>query len=890
MTAPPCRNDCAAPLLFPAPISNRPGLPHIAFRIGAYSDIREYLLRQLDVDPTLSPWTHRKPDDPGIALLEGAAILGDILTFYQELYANEAYLRTARWRESIADLVKLLGYRLTPGVGGHGTFAFLVHGAAPVLVPSGFPIAAQLTSAATPDDFQTSSDLTAYPRLSQFHLYRPRSAPQPITAGANQLEIQSVGGATNVDAIGGFDLQPGDRILLAPNASLFDDASPDLAHIVVEQTEILVVKQVETVLDRRIITFEGALTGTRGTSTTAYKLGRSFRHFGAIAPALTTKLDGGGSGVSQAATSYARSIAFLTAPDPGDASYYSTVEALDMPLDREVSDLAAGSPLLCELDLVIDGIDMHAAVARNIAAIRSYTAMWGNLTGATTIARLAEPIINNYLAGTVPLVDIRGMRFHETDGATLTLRAMSTWPSGPFPNATVAAFGTLADMTALAGRPLLLQGDDGAVQSVSVLSQPGEFSPLGRDEVHPWMWPVQLDHRPDPFTRDDFDEVSPHVTVFGNVVDATQGKQQRDAILGNGDARLTYQTFKIPKSPLTYLPDAGATPPEAPELQIWVSDRLWTRVDSLFAAAATDEVYVVREDANGDSWVQFGDAVSGARLPSGLNNVVAKWRVGVNAFGMLKPSTTPQGSGKVDRLDKIRLPGVVAGGAAPETGVHARETAPGRVQSLGRLVSLRDYETETMTIPGVALTAAAWDVVDNIPAVVLTVLMDSGREDEIDSVRQSISAANRCRGPRRFPVIAVEGHRRWVYLAATVTLDPSYDSDTVLAAVNDALMHQVVDDDDLTPAGLFALSSRTFGEPEYATRVEGAMQQVSGVVWTAVTAFGMLDPGDDPSLLSAPPAPWRRAEVVSPGPRDVLALDASHLVLLPAAAVTLRCS
>jgi hypothetical protein len=52
MTAPPCRNDCAAPLLFPAPISNRPGLPHIAFRIGAYSDIREYLLRQLDVDRT----------------------------------------------------------------------------------------------------------------------------------------------------------------------------------------------------------------------------------------------------------------------------------------------------------------------------------------------------------------------------------------------------------------------------------------------------------------------------------------------------------------------------------------------------------------------------------------------------------------------------------------------------------------------------------------------------------------------------------------------------------------------------------------------------------------------------------------------------------------------
>ena len=50
---------------------------HINFRIGNYADIREALLRNLDKDPTLSAWTYRGADDPGIALLEGAAILGD---------------------------------------------------------------------------------------------------------------------------------------------------------------------------------------------------------------------------------------------------------------------------------------------------------------------------------------------------------------------------------------------------------------------------------------------------------------------------------------------------------------------------------------------------------------------------------------------------------------------------------------------------------------------------------------------------------------------------------------------------------------------------------------------------------------------------------------------
>src|SRR5260370_30633476 len=74
------------------------------------------MLRRLNGQTPLLNWTHREPDDPGIALIEGAAILGDILTFYQDLYANEAFLRTAQWRESVAELVRLLGYRLAPGL------------------------------------------------------------------------------------------------------------------------------------------------------------------------------------------------------------------------------------------------------------------------------------------------------------------------------------------------------------------------------------------------------------------------------------------------------------------------------------------------------------------------------------------------------------------------------------------------------------------------------------------------------------------------------------------------------------------------------------------------------------------------------------------------------
>ena len=117
---PDCRNDCSAPLAFPKTVDNRPGLHRIAYRIGTYSDFRAALFRKLDQDPVLAPWSYRSADDPGIALLEAGSILGDILTFYQEVYANELYLLTATLPVSIAELVRQVGYRLSPGVGGRG--------------------------------------------------------------------------------------------------------------------------------------------------------------------------------------------------------------------------------------------------------------------------------------------------------------------------------------------------------------------------------------------------------------------------------------------------------------------------------------------------------------------------------------------------------------------------------------------------------------------------------------------------------------------------------------------------------------------------------------------------------------------------------------------------
>ena len=56
-----------------------PALDSIDYRVGTYSRMREHMLALLNENTVLKDWTHRGADDPGIALLEGNAIVGDTI-------------------------------------------------------------------------------------------------------------------------------------------------------------------------------------------------------------------------------------------------------------------------------------------------------------------------------------------------------------------------------------------------------------------------------------------------------------------------------------------------------------------------------------------------------------------------------------------------------------------------------------------------------------------------------------------------------------------------------------------------------------------------------------------------------------------------------------------
>ena len=882
-----CQHDCEKTPVFPQDIYNRPGLAAINYRIGAYSRMREHMLDLLNKSPQLSSWTHRGADDPGIAILEGAAIVSDILTFYQNLYANEAFLRTAEWRESVAELVQLLGYRLAPGVGGEATFALKIKGQNSVIVPRGFGIKAKLANQDEDSVFETIKEIKAHPHLSEFNLYTPPDPARSISAGSNQLELLAVGNNSDLTTLTEFEISKGDRIMLVPDASVFDD--DNVSYTTQDRAEILIVSEVETILNRIIITVEGKLTVSRGNSMTAYVIDRSFRHFGYNATHKLYKYDG--TDVTADDTESKRRID--TSSSAGD--YYSQLSALEMPLDQEVDDLALGANLICQ------GIaDFNATsgatstpktnvtftVVNSVDDVQVDTLQWGSTEGSASLVKLKSRLLAN-TSFTNQKMHIRRTLFHEVVSPKLTLGALAEWTDGLFSDGDLQFFGTHAEVKKLAERDLLLvDSQNEMVQRVKVDTTLDElaadFSTNAFDEKNKWMWDITLDQKPQ-FLRQEFSQEDPAIIVYGNPVDADQGKTEKEVVIGSGDNRKTFQTFAIPKTPLTYLLDESQTPAQVPELVIYVESVLWQKVDNFFNSASDDPVYVVREDTDGNSFAQFGDGKTGMRLPSGKNNVVAVFRTGIGAAGPLEAEAKPKGVGKLKELEDVFMPAPAVGGGEAEGEDIAREAAPGKLQSLDRLVGLADYEAEVLALPGVIKVRADWAAPNGVPQVQIVVLTKTGTKAAVDKVRDTMRTYNRCRGAARFPIGVLPGLLQYIYLNIRAGYEASHREEDMKDAVKEALGLVGEEGNGIeNDKGLFSLKSRRFGQGAHVSQIMAAVQQVDGITWIEIEDAQAIDlgtiPKTDPAELSKPPFASTDNEIGCL-PTRILTLHTLHLDL-----------
>lgn len=866
-----CKHDCPAPPLFPKTIFNRPALPQIDYRIGNYADVRAFLLDQLNKQPTLANWTHRKADDPGIALLEADAVVADILTFYQRLYANEIYLRTAQWPQSITDLIRLGGYRLAPGVAGEATFALTLKGEKPVTVPAGFGLKAQLENSDKPAEFETRAQLEAIPALSLFSLYRPRVTP-PIANGTSVLCV------SNFD----IELKANDRLLLGEPVGGLISLSGVPSPSSLNNPQIVIVDKVWDSFGDRYIQLKSPIARTAAVaSLIAYKLGESLRHFGHGAPTTVTTITNGIANSRN--TSFVRRTNTTTtnevAPD---------IAADEIPLDREFKNIAVGDTVLIQARApsLFALTPLRMTLVRRVTQVEDGTVTWGMQSGAATTLTLNNnlggvassyiflggSIIASSLSGNT--LDIRHINVLQVTAKPFVVHAAPVNASASNGNA-LFYFGVSTHAKLLKGRRLLFVDQQG--DTFEALVDEIVAGATGENDFHKIFLNQTVNYS-------DFGYDEPTVEVFGNVVDASQGKTIEQQAIGSGDARAVFQSFALPKAPLTYLFDATRTPAQTPALEIYVDGIRWTRVETLFNSGPNCQVYIVREDEEGNSVVQFGDGKTGARLASGHSNVSAIYRQGIGAHGPLKTGNKPQATGKLTDLDKVFLPADVTTGAEPETAANARSAAPAKLQSLGRLVSIADYEAEVRMLPNVLKASARWDAPEGIPLIALTVLTQTGSEADIAQIREALTSYSRCRGPARHPVLAINGHRQFIHVDALVGYDPARLVADISRNIKLALGIIGEEANNLDGKdGLFGLNRRDFHQSVHTSEIIAAIQNVEGVAWVKLRAARNLSlaavPYVDPTLLELPTLNLIPSSLLPCPLHFLLSLHTKHLVL-----------
>jgi hypothetical protein len=166
-----CCDPQTAPAAVPLPIDNRPGLSMIGYRIGTFTSFRRTMLNRVTsaggvassppVPGPFANWREGAEGDYHTVFVELWAYLADILTFYQERIANEAYIGTATQRDSSRLLAQLINYRPSPGAGASGLVAFIVARGRVAVVPRAFRVASRAQPGRAAAVFETSSPLTA---------------------------------------------------------------------------------------------------------------------------------------------------------------------------------------------------------------------------------------------------------------------------------------------------------------------------------------------------------------------------------------------------------------------------------------------------------------------------------------------------------------------------------------------------------------------------------------------------------------------------------------------------------------------------------------------------------------------------------------------------------
>ena len=821
----------------PQPIENRPGLDAIGYRAGVHGEFLASLTAGLTRRDrvALGSLRTREPTDPTMALLDAWAVVCDVLTFYTERLAQESYLRTATERSSLAELGKLVAYRLSPGAAAETFLAFSMErppvlpppdppdpGVAAPAVPAALTLPVGLRVQSVPGPPQQGADGTPVPALPQTF-----ETVEQIDARPEWNALPVVQTAPHAPVFGRRDAFLAGTSLGLGRGSALLLASPDLVD---DRWDLRLLTEVteDPAAGRTHVRWEHGLgswspVNQPADAPQAFVLRRRLSVFGHHAPVWRTMN-------TEFRNGYLAQ--FPGATDTGEWPSFTAVritgaDTAEVDLEGAHPDIVPGSWVVVSQDT--GGFYRELFEVTEVAELSlSAYAVAGR---ATRLSLRGEP----HTFGTPRQVSVLAV----ADPLALTEGPDASAVDGP----TVVVTGDAAEMAA--GRTVVLAGHaaaDGTPHSQVLTLASVSAAGAGRTAL------TFTEALGTPLARDG-------AVAFGNVARASHGESVTQ-LLGSGDARVPFAAYPLTQAPLTHV--QAETPSGIQStLEVRVDGVRWAELPSTFGAGPSARVFVTRTDPDGTLRVVFGDGVRGARPSTGSHNLRARYRKGIGAAGNVGAGSLSQALDRPLGLKAVTNPGAAAGGVDPESETQARAGIPLPVRTLGRAVSLLDYADFARAFTGIGKASAAVLPLVGGTAIVVTVAGPQG-EAVPDLTLDRLRTALRDNGDRNTRVEVVAARGVAFRVALKVRVDRDHLADDVLAAVEVALRTA------------YAAQARDLGAPVHRSAVVATAAAVPGAVGIDLDRlYRGASPGLAQRLVAGP------AQVAAPLPLGVELLTLS---------------
>jgi hypothetical protein len=652
----------------------------IPYQAGDFASFRRALLRPLPGEQAINDW-RPVPGDLGLQVLEWWAYLADVLSFYNERYANESYLGTATEPGNIANLAALLGYQPSPGIAAAGTLAAINsarQSAEPLVLPAGMSVSSTASPGVPSQVFEVDSAVT---------FTGPSTVPVALPSHPTLQQDPDNGSPQSVLIAGRVSgVKAGDRLVLVDSS--FTGGNDFWSLVTV--SALTPARDPGTGVVNTVVGFRpggwGPTPPPAGEGTplvpvppqdsTVYRLLRPTAAAAIINPAE------------------------LSGPIPPPRHEHPIViSGSETPTVQQVH-LSAAVRAISPGDLVLfdPGTENGSALA---VVTATSEALWTIPFPSTRRPRppdiiVAHTVLDIATEDSAVLLAAREANSLGSIAVRYGWQDLGTIMGVPQPQLNSLGGTAAADYTpAASGTKALLQDATGAGVQVTVLDAGSGNITLAPPGTAPSAIPASV-----PLA---VPLVVP-LQLLLNLVSVSRGKTVTGEVLGSGNAALASQSFTLAKSPLTYL--RGDTGVES-TLTVTVNQIEWQAVTSFYGQLASARVFVVtRSPDQTVTTVTFGDGVNGARLPSGTGNVVASYRYGSGQAtppaGLLTTIGQPQLN-----LASIRNPVPVSGGQDPPSADDVRTAAPASVTTFGPAISATDYEQLASQTPGVNRAAAS---------------------------------------------------------------------------------------------------------------------------------------------------------------------------------------